>query len=188
MNRREMLRLLAGALAVPALTAHTPEQLLALGRTVHRRARGGTLRALTPQQNETVAVIADLIIPTTDTPGARAAGVPAFIDLLVAEWYDDAERAAFRTGLSDVDARSRAAAGVDFRAATPAQQTAVLTALDAEAAGKDNHFFSRMKWVTLYGYYTSEIGVTRELRDVVIPGRYDPCAATGTPVRGGDSH
>src|SRR6266540_7199841 len=70
MNRREALLLLAG-------TAALPDQLLAVGRAVHKRVRVGTLRALNPHQNETVATIAELIIPKTDTPGARDAGVPA---------------------------------------------------------------------------------------------------------------
>ena len=72
MNRRDVLLLRAG-------TATLPDQLLAMGRAVHKRAHAGTLRALTPHQNETVATIAELIIPKTDTPGARDAGVPCRI-------------------------------------------------------------------------------------------------------------
>src|SRR5712692_1534077 len=69
MNRREVLLLLAG-------TGALPDQLLAIGRTVHKRVRAGTLRALNAHQNETVATIAELIIPKTDTPGAREAEGP----------------------------------------------------------------------------------------------------------------
>ena len=43
----------------------------------------------------------------------------------------------------------------------------------------DDHFFQRMKWLTLYGYYTSEVGTTEELAQILIPGPYDPCG----PVR-----
>ena len=102
MNRREALLLLAG-------TAALPESLKAMGRAVHARVRAGTLRTFTAHQNETVATIAELIIPKTDTPGARDAGVPAFIDVMVADWGDDEQRQMFTTGLANVDERSRTA-------------------------------------------------------------------------------
>ena len=175
MNRREALLLLAG-------TAAVPDQLLAIGRTVHQRVRRGTLRAFTPQQNETVATIAELIIPKTDTPGAREAGVPAFIDVMFADWADDEQREFFTKGLADVDQRSRAAFGKDFVGCTAQQQTQILTDLDAELArlrdtksDTSKNFFSAMKWLTLTGYYTSEVGATSELHYRVVPGRYEPC-------------
>src|SRR3989442_8773527 len=99
MNRREVLLLLAG-------TGATPDALLAMGRAVHKRARGGTLRALNAHQNETVAAIAELIIPKTDTPGAREAGVPAFIDVMLADWAGDDQRQMFTAGLGDMEGRA----------------------------------------------------------------------------------
>src|SRR5207245_11763112 len=104
MNRREVLLLLAG-------TAAVPDRLLAIGRTVHQRVRAGTLSALNPHQNETVATIAELIIPKTDTAGAREAGVPAFIDVMVADWGDDDQRKMFTAGLGNVDERARGVFG-----------------------------------------------------------------------------
>src|SRR6185295_9690697 len=127
MNRRELLLLLAG-------TAALPDQLLAIGRNVHRRVRAGTLRALNPHQTETIATIAELIIPKTDTPGARDAGVPAWIDVMFADWADEEQRQGFSAGLANVDERSRAAFGKDFVAATPQQQAEILQDLDYELA------------------------------------------------------
>src|SRR5258707_15087322 len=98
MNRREALLLLAG-------TAALPDQLLAVGRAVHKKVRSGSLRALTLQQNETVATIAELIIPKTDTPGAREAGVPAFIDVMLADWGDDDQRHMITAGVPERGAR-----------------------------------------------------------------------------------
>ncbi len=166
MNRRDALLLLAG-------TAAIPDRLFAIGRSVHERVRAGSLRALTPHQNETVATIAELIIPKTDTPGARDAGVPAFIDVMLADWGDDEQRQFFTAGLANVDERSRAAFGKDFVGCTVQQQTQILTDLDAELASKS--FFQAMKWLTLTGYYTSEVGATTELHYRVVPGRYEPC-------------
>lgn len=171
MTRREWLASALGAMALPPLDWN-------------RRIRvGDPLRALDPQQGELVATIADLIIPATDTPGARAAGVHQFIDLTLAEWYDAADRQRFLAGLADVDARAQAAHGAPFLRCTPAQQAAVLTALDEQLAAQrdaktapDKPFFQMLKGLTLVGYYTSEIGATQELHSQIVPGRYDACA------------
>jgi hypothetical protein len=175
MNRREVLLLLAG-------TATLPDQLLAIGRTVHKRVRAGTLRVLNAHQNETVATIAELIIPKTDTAGAREAGVPAFIDVMLADWADDDHRRQFTAGLADVDARARGLFAKDFVTCSEAQQTQILTDLDAELArlrdtnsDTSKNFFHDMKWLTLTGYYTSEVGATTEHHYRVVPGRYEPC-------------
>src|SRR5437667_12453651 len=127
MNRREVLLLLAG-------TAALPDQLFAIGRAVHKRVRAGTLRALDPHQNETVATIAELIIPKTDTPGAREAGVPAFIDVMLADWAGDDQRQMFTAGLANVDERSRALFGKEFVACSEAEPPQILTDLDGEPA------------------------------------------------------
>src|SRR5258706_11370014 len=112
MNRREALLLLAG-------TAALPDQLLAVGRAVHKKVRSGSLRALTPQQNETVATIAELIIPKTDTPGARQAGVPAFIDVMLADWGDDDQRHMITAGPPHAGEGRRTPLGQGFFSCPP---------------------------------------------------------------------
>ncbi|MBI1966856.1 MAG: gluconate 2-dehydrogenase subunit 3 family protein [Gemmatimonadetes bacterium] len=192
MNRRDVLRVLGGAATVPLFAGLSPGELRARGITTHARARGRALQVLDPHQSETVATIAELILPETDTPGARAAKVHEFVDVLLAEWYDDKDRGRFLAGLADVDTRCRGAFGVDFLGASEAQRTAILAGLDAEVAAlraahakPDDHFFSRMKWLTLYGYYTSEVGMMEELRWQVIPGTYDGCVERQQPAPGG---
>lgn len=198
MDRRSMLRLLGGSIAVPALAGFSAESLYAQGQALNARITDSRptgydpLGPFTPHENQTVDTIAELIIPATDTPGARAARVNEFIALIVAERYTDEERQRFIAGLAAVDERSRSAFGKTFVEGTPAQQSAMLTELDAEAAASrltsngTPHFFQELKALTLYGYYTSEIGVTQELKTQVWPGRYDPCVATGIPTRGGE--
>jgi len=185
MKRRDWLATALGALAVPALSP----DLRSLARGLHARSSGDVPRVLDARQNELVATIAELIIPQTDTPGARAAGVPQFIDLALAEWLDIDDRQRFLAGLTDVDARSRKRFGRDFTACTPDQQTEILTLLDAEVsalraaesrddkveASPSQRFFRMMKRLTLVGYYTSEVGATQELHNPIIPGRYDGC-------------
>jgi len=183
MHRRELMRVLGGALAVPLLSGLPGERLDALGRAAHRRAqaRAGRLAVLDPHQVETVATIAEMIIPETDTPGARAARVPEFIDLMLAEWSADDDRARFLAGLADVDVRSRDLFSADFAAATEPQRIAILSGLDAEVtalrrakAKPEKHFFHQIKSLTLYGFYTSEIGAA-EIHYEIIPGSYDGC-------------
>src|SRR5438093_13477866 len=133
MNRRDLVRAPGAAALLPPLSGLSPGRLAATGRRAHRRARSRDLQVLDPHQSETVATMAELIIPATDTPGARAAQVDRFIDLLLAEWATDDDRKQFLEGLADVDARARAGSAADFLGATEAQRSTILTALDAEA-------------------------------------------------------
>jgi hypothetical protein len=170
-----MLLAMGGAAALPA----------ALPR-IHIQVRGRPLQALDPHQAETVATIAELIIPATNTPGAREAQVPEFIDVILAEWYEDADKERFLAGLTDVDERSRSLTGKPFIEAGEAVQVAVLKGMEAEAialrkADKQapTHFWHRIKSLTLYGYYNSEPGNLQELKRPVLPGRFDPCLELG---------
>jgi gluconate 2-dehydrogenase gamma chain len=92
--------------------------------------RAGTLTA---GQSELVATIAEHIIPATDTPGARAAGVHRFVDVILSDYYKDEERRRFLDGLSALDARAEKELGAPFLKATPKQQLALLTTMDAES-------------------------------------------------------
>lgn len=73
------------------------------------------------------------MLPETDTPGATAAGVPAFMDKLLASWMEEEERARFLAGLADVDARAQRAHNARFVDLDAGQQTEIVAALDAEA-------------------------------------------------------
>ncbi len=191
MERRDWLRTVGAA--VPALAALSPDDLLAVGRAAHARAGGSG--ALTAQQQATVAAIAERIIPATDTPGAREAGVAEFVDVIVGQWYAAGDRERFQRGLAELDDHCRAFLGKTFGDAAPGEQDAVLTGLEAEARAlraanpsAPRHFFDQIKGLTLHGYYTSEIGMRQELRFHVIPGRYDGCidpAAIPAPPGGG---
>lgn len=189
MNRRELCTALGAAAASPVLARLPATARWDVGRHTHARAQGRALAVLDPHQAETVGVIAEMIIPETDTPGAGAAHIPEFADLMLAEWSSEDERTRFRAGLADVDARSRAAFGADFVAGTDAQRAAILTTLDAEVQAaqraQEQPFFQRLKALTVYGYYTSKVGATQELHFEAVPGSFDHCtdvhAARVTP-------
>jgi len=189
MNRRELLGALCATIALPVFAGLPADGLWATGRRVHARARGRgrAFQVLDPHESETVATIAEMIIPATDTPGARAAEVHRFIDLLLAEWAADDERAKFLQGLADIDARARGAFGTDFLTATEAQRVTLLTQLDGEAQKSDPTrpaaqppFFQQLKWVAVFGYCTSEVGANAELHYQTIPGSYDACTDLGS--------
>jgi hypothetical protein len=119
-----------------------------------------------------VSVIAELIIPETDTPGAIAAGVPAFIHRIVAEWHTEEERNRFMLGLRTVDEVARERFGADFLGVEHAQQVNVLQTLEAASRGGRDPFFGAIKELTVLGYYTSEIGSQHELVYRPVPGAY----------------
>ena len=180
-DRREALRQ-AALLVGGTLSASTVAGVLAGCDASTSWAAQTPARALSSAQLELVATIAEHILPATDTPGARAAGVHRFIDRMMAEYYSAPDRQRFVAGLGDVDERAKRAHGPAFLRCTPAQQRTILSELDREAftgARPPSHFFRTMKELTVVGYYTSQIGATKELRHASVPGRFDGCVPVG---------
>ena len=166
--------MLGGTISAPALAG------LLAGCEKSARAPGTAWvpRAVSPEQGEMIAVIADLIIPTTDTPGARAVGVHEFIDTMLADYYGADDRARFAEGLTALDARARATCGEGFVRCAPERQIELIARLDHDTFASPQParpFFRTMKELTLLGYYTSEAGATRELRHAAVPGHYEGC-------------
>jgi len=127
----------------------------------------------TAQQRALMTALSVRVMPTTDTPGAIAAGVPAFIEKLLADWAAPEDRKPIVAGLDAIEARSRADFKVAADKATPAQQDALLTlAMEGKLpGGKD--FFDKFRQLVLTGYFTSEVGITQEREYLPVPGRYD---------------
>ena len=199
MNRRDALRMLTAGAVLPALT---PE-LFAFYQQAHPSG-AYSLRTLNPHQNDTVVAMIDQIIPATDTPGAKDIRVNEFIDVILTEWATEEERQNFLSGLAAADRQSNELFGKDFAAASSAQQVTLLRSMDDAAAvlraEKQRHapntvpepdmqlkgdFFSAFKNITLHGYYTSEVAVTKELNpenrsvfEIIMPGAFHGC----TPV------
>src|SRR5437773_11899695 len=87
MQRREALKLLLAGGVLPGLRS----DLFGFFRDAHP-ASGYALRTLNPNQNDMVVAMTDHIIPATDTPGARAARVNEFIDVILSEWRSEERR------------------------------------------------------------------------------------------------
>jgi hypothetical protein len=169
LSRREMLGVTAAALAAPLLQVEvTPPP-----------------RFLTRAEFALLDELAELIIPADDhSPGARAAGVAAYIDGRLAESLEPEWQAKWRSGLTAVDDLSRELHGQPLLHVTPEQRVAVLTRM---AAGEQDpkapaeHFFVELKHWTARGYYTSKVGIHQDQEykgNVVQPGEYAGFAAT----------
>lgn len=131
MDRREALKRLA-LLTGGALSMSTMAGVLG-GCRAGSTPGAYQFRTLSFDQHELVATLAELIIPETDTPGARAAGVPEFIDRMLTDWMYAAERQHFLEELSRVDARARERFGRPFVQASSEQQVQLLQELEQEA-------------------------------------------------------
>ena len=129
--------------------------------------------------------VSDTILPTTaKSPGAKAANTGAFIALMVTDTYSPEDQKVFRDGMTALnEASKKANGGAAFMAATPAQRTSVLTALDKEQFDfqktkkkeEPQHYFRMMKELSMLGFFTSEIGYTKAMRYKESPGPFQPC-------------
>jgi gluconate 2-dehydrogenase gamma chain len=176
-NRRQALtQIVAGAVGVASMPLWVQSLCAQARAEAHTHAAQTTASAaawspsvLTPRQNEAVIALTELIIPATETPGAKAALVNRFVDHVLST-ADPKERSEFVRGLEWLDDRCRARVGRDVAGASAAELTAALTPLAAEgaAAAEDAPgiaFFRAIKSMTITGYYTTEIGLRQELGD-----------------------
>lgn len=182
MKRRELihnLALITGAALSPSVVQATINGVD--GRDIIKHS------VFNETQRATCTVLAELIIPRTDTPGAIEAGVPHFIELMVSDWYTDIERRIFLDGLTTLDTYCQQQFGKVFLTCAEADQIAALTHMESLAESYkstapatpmskevDEHvpFFGKIKELTVVGYYTSEIGAKQELIYQPMPMEY----------------
>jgi len=127
--------------------------------------------------------VAETILPATSTPGAKAAKVGEFMTVMVRDCYEEKDQKVFMDGMKKLDETSKTKNGKSFMDSTPQQRHDLLVALDAEQKeyqknrkeGDPTHYFRMMKELTLSGYFTSEVGATKALRYVAVPGKYEGC-------------
>jgi hypothetical protein len=157
--------------------------------------------------------VGETILPTTKTPGAKAAKIGQFMKVIVNDCYEEKDQNIFHDGIGKLQDACKKETGKSFTECTPAERTTFLTKLDAEAKenqkkksdwekkkreaeqrenqqkqqtdkgekdpiAKDEiatHYFTMMKQLTLWGYFTSKEGVMGSLRYVPVPGKYEGC-------------
>lgn len=189
MNRREFLQcaaiLVSGSSAAQLGFSLTEEQEVYLATAPDFTAT--PVNYFTPPQREIIAAMVETIIPRTDTPGAIDAGVPIFVELMVAHWLNEEETAIFNAGLTDMEVRIPADFGQAFQALAPEQQLEVMEALEDEASGSpwydfgnvqrdfvsDAPFICQLKELTVWGFFTSREGGSQVLRYDPMPMYFD---------------
>jgi glucoside 3-dehydrogenase (cytochrome c) hitch-hiker subunit len=187
LSRREALRRVTALLGGTALAGQAA--LLGWSEKAHAAVAAAESGAYSNElfsaaDVELLTRIADTILPETDTPGAAAAGVGPFIALMVQDAYYPEEQEIFTNGLAKLNAECVKDTGGGFLAATDSERLTLLERLDkaqweysnAAPEGAPVHYFRMLKELTLFGYFTSEIGCTQARRYAETPGRYDPCA------------
>jgi hypothetical protein len=171
-DRRSLLKIF-GAIGATCAYPFASDELHAQTSAVHNHAPApmppdGQPRFFNKTDFECISRIADLIIPETDSPGAVSAGVPAYIDLVVARNTD--QQLVTADGLRWLDAEAERVAGKRFIDCSETQQLSILEPL-CEAAdistglarGRNVQFFALVKSLTADGYYTSRAGLIEDL-------------------------
>lgn len=164
--------MLGGAISIQ-ITAALVGQVLNKGESL----------AVLPEQAELLAELTDVIIPTTDTPGAKTAGVAQFIIRVMRDCYPIADQKFFYAGLARVDETSMDRHGKRFLELKQKEKIAVVLAIAEKdtafinkavnKAVKTPSFFKRLRELTVTGYFISEIGATLALEYLPIPGRFE---------------
>ena len=166
-SRRAALKALGGAAGAAALVPWlSDEGLLAFGR-IQAGGAPPSLLVLSPAQYASLEAFVDTIIPSDDrSPGAKEARVADYIDLLLSESGDNV-KAEWLEELAAVDQTAHEQFGRPFAKLDAPQAESVVTALSRNEGSPQTpgeRFFVRAKTAAIRGYYTSEIGIHRELR------------------------
>jgi hypothetical protein len=161
LSRREAIQrltLLMGGALSPELTSSLQGQVSNTGGSI----------TVTPEQEALLAEVADVIIPTTDTPGAKAAGVEQFIIRVMRDCFVKKQQESFYASLAKLDADCHTSNGKGFmKLDTEAKHAAV-----KQCSMNDKTFFKLLRELTVAGYFTSEIGATKALEYLPIPGAF----------------
>lgn len=176
MDRREALGTLGATALVPLLSRfaslHPPGQA------------ASPMRTLSPAQAAFVTALADTIIPRTETPGALDVQAPAFVDLLLAEWYSAEERRQLLAGIDTLDARAASAQGKPLAELDQAGRAAFLASVDNQtgpqpAIATPEGAYARIKSHIVTAYVTSKPVADLLRTTPIIPGRFDGCVPVG---------
>lgn len=171
LSRRELLR--GAVLLVGGAASALPTDLW---------ARDEAPRFFGKERLAVLEAVCETIIPTTDTPGAIGAGVPAGIDALMRNWASALRRQQFTALIDAINDTAAAQAGKMLPALAPQQQLEVVARFDAERIRADP-VYAKFKELVIRLYYLSEVGATQELRYDPVPGRWEPAVKINADTR-----
>ena len=129
-------------------------------------AKAQPLKFFTEEENKTVIEMSERIIPADEhSPGAKAAAVNEYIDLVVSE-SPETTKQVWREGLAAINKMSRKKFAKPFADASADQQIDLLKQISKNERSPqtvEERFFRTIKYATVDGYYTSKIGINDEL-------------------------
>ena len=169
MNRRELITALMGFLGTGAVSTIYGAETFLSQREINKTV---SLK-LSLRQLHLLDEIGETIIPTTPgSPGAKAAKIGEFIQTMVNQYYLDSEQKLFELGLPNFDNISEQHYGKQFLDLTSEQKHDLLIGMDKNP---DATYYKMVKQLTVWGYFSSEVGATTARQLVSTPGRFDPC-------------
>ena len=181
-DRRELLKrvayLMGGAISAPAMLG------VLQGCSAKKQEGEWTPAFLSAAQGAVVAEVAEIMIPRTDTPGAKDVGVPAFIDLMLKDAYPKQDQDRYLAGLQQFSERAVQAHGKSFVDLEPQQRVALVReyhdaavrlAQDQELVREERPFILMTKELAMLGFFTSEPGATQVLQYLAVPGAFRAC-------------
>ena len=174
MNRRDALRTTAVALGGVLLTSNG--FLVACSR--EKPAASKSTGVLTADDQSLIEEIADTLLPTTAaSPGAKAAGAGAAINLLLTDCWVPEKQQRVVDGLTQFRKTCDEKTGAAFETLPQPRREALLHDIDADAqrAG-ESHYFNLVRDLALQAYFSSEIGMTKARRWILVPGKWVGCA------------
>jgi len=178
MNRREALK--TTTLLIGGVVITLPGILVSCKPDAGGPASGESV--LNADDQALMEVIADTLLPTTaGSPGAKAAGVGPVINLLLTDCRQAEDQKRVVDGLKQF----RQTVGDHFASMTQANRENWLRRIDAEAkAANDKHYFPLFRELSLQAYFSTETGMTKALRYLLNPGRWEGCMplAPGQPA------
>jgi len=131
----------------------------------------------TADQSNLLAELAETIIPTTDTPGAKTALVHRYMDEAIGNLWEAEDQEKFKMALPMVDATANKVGGKPFMELDQEGRNKTMAALakDYNDGDTDEHIFKVLRDLTVTGYFTSEVGATQALKFEPVPGPYQGC-------------
>lgn len=167
-DRREWLKTSATFLGASLIPASAIASEVAQERPAAPTApEAKSARFFTPAQHALVEELTETIIPAdSHSGGAKAAKVADYIEVTLRDSSDETKRALWREGLRLIDSMSQHYTGKSFVGATPEERITVMTVLSDNDRMMDLpevRFFHELKSMTVFGYYTSKIGIHDEL-------------------------
>ena len=176
MNRREALRrtamIMGGAISAPAMMG-------VLKGCKSEPTINWQPEFFTREQGALISEVAEIIIPATDTPGAKDVGVPGFIDKILKDVYSQNEQENFLAAMKAFNERAKEEQGDSFIDLEPENQVAFVNKVHEEAVNayktdpsQPKPFILMAKELTMLGFFTSEAGATQVLQYSPVPGAY----------------